>query len=257
MSDEQPDLWIESLFAEERASTSPELPALKDRLRDALRESDAFSPSPPAPPPSDVASPDGGQTAAATDAVASTANFAATPLLALVVGVAAGVAGTVLLQGEGSAPAPSIDAAVPLQAPIDAGTAQDAGDLGVADEPSEPEVDVSREESATRLTPPPRRARPTPEPAPPSSALSDERRLIDRALAARRSGDFQEAMVALMGHERRFPRGALREERDRMVVETLHALGRRNAAVRRALRYLDAYPNGAYRERAQELVDGP
>ena len=88
-----------------------------------------------------------------------------------------------------------------------------------------------------------------------TSDLADERVLIDQALSALRASQAHDAMVALMSHERRFPRGSLAEERDRLSVEALVQLGRRAQAERRAALFMQRYPNSPHRQRVQAMVE--
>jgi len=86
------------------------------------------------------------------------------------------------------------------------------------------------------------------------STLARERALVDRARAALRRDDAHEALVALMGHEREFPAGALAEERDRLSVEALVARGRMEQARARAALFRARHPGSVYRAEIEGLV---
>lgn len=87
------------------------------------------------------------------------------------------------------------------------------------------------------------------------STLAAERALIDQALSALRATNAQNALVALMSHERRFAGGALAEERDRLSVDALVQLGRTDQARRRAQLFEARYPSSAHLQRVRSLVE--
>lgn len=87
------------------------------------------------------------------------------------------------------------------------------------------------------------------------STLATERALIDQALSALRANRGQNALRALMSHERRFAAGALSEERDRLSVEALVQLGRGDQARRRAQLFETRYPSSAHLQRVRSLVE--
>ena len=87
------------------------------------------------------------------------------------------------------------------------------------------------------------------------SRLARERALIDQARAALRADRAHDALVALMGHAREFPAGALAEDRERLAVESLIRTDRRAAARRRAEAFLARYPDSAHRPRIQRFLD--
>ena len=108
---------------------------------------------------------------------------------------------------------------------------------------------------------PPRRAPAAREVAPdPSTALdhstAEERALIDRARSALRRGDSHEALVTLMGHQRRFPSGALAAVRERLIVEALVAAGRNEQARARIDAYVRSHPSGIHRAALERIASG-
>ncbi len=86
------------------------------------------------------------------------------------------------------------------------------------------------------------------------SSLAAERTLIDRAVAALRTGRAQDAMVALMAHERRFAQSSLAEERDLLSIEALVQQGREEQAQRRLQLFERRYPTSPRVARARALL---
>lgn len=80
-----------------------------------------------------------------------------------------------------------------------------------------------------------------------------ERLLLDRARAGMQRGLYSEALVTLMSHARRFPDGALAEERDVLIIESYARSGQTELARRRIAQYRAAYPTGVLRTRVTEL----
>ena len=72
--------------------------------------------------------------------------------------------------------------------------------------------------------------------------VAAEVRLLGEAHAAMRGGDAERALVLLEEHARRYPRGALGEERDAARIAALCALGRVGEARQAANRFLRATP---------------
>ncbi len=66
-----------------------------------------------------------------------------------------------------------------------------------------------------------------------------------------------EALAAAEEHGRRFPGGALSQEREVITISALVALGRRDEAQRRATRFGESYPRSAHRAGIEELVRAP
>lgn len=73
--------------------------------------------------------------------------------------------------------------------------------------------------------------------------LATERALLDRARADLLAGEPAEALAVVGTHARRFPHGALSEERDAMRVEALAAAGRSDDARAAAAKFRAAYPD--------------
>lgn len=109
--------------------------------------------------------------------------------------------------------------------------------------------------SDAAAAPPAHRPAPTAPPPPATGTIHDAERLVlDRARAALQRGLPDEALVALMSHERQFPSGALAEERDVMIIEAYVRAGNADLAQRRIERYRAAYPAGALRARVDQLA---
>lgn len=89
------------------------------------------------------------------------------------------------------------------------------------------------------------------------STLSEEATLLERAqraLAAREPGV---ALETLAEHERRFPRGALAEEREAAKVLALCALGRVNEARALARAFVNASPRSVLVPRVEHSCAAP
>lgn len=76
-----------------------------------------------------------------------------------------------------------------------------------------------------------------------SSDLTRERALLDVARTALGRSDAPSALAACSEHERTFPRGALREEREAIAVQALVVGGLREEARARAARFEKAFPS--------------
>jgi hypothetical protein len=76
--------------------------------------------------------------------------------------------------------------------------------------------------------------------------------LRDARLALRQSPS--RALELTEAHARAFPRGKLTQERELIAISSLVALGRRTAALSRASRFNDAFPQSPYRSQIVELL---
>lgn len=101
---------------------------------------------------------------------------------------------------------------------------------GAETEPAYPRVEraapagAAADRVTTRRTERPATLAPIEVPASDSaSTLREEIALLDRALRAREAGDLARAGATLDEHRARFPSGALRPERERMLAELEHA----------------------------------
>ncbi len=72
--------------------------------------------------------------------------------------------------------------------------------------------------------------------------LAAERSLLEVARTALSRGDFASAMSSLDTHQKKFPKGVLREEREALYVQALARSGRHDEAKARAERFVKAYP---------------
>jgi hypothetical protein len=90
-------------------------------------------------------------------------------------------------------------------------------------------------------------------------SLPEEVRMLSRAEEQLNSGHADEALRTLADHERRFPGGALAEERMAARVQALCALGRLAAARTELARFAEAYPRSPHLDRARRscAVDAP
>lgn len=82
----------------------------------------------------------------------------------------------------------------------------------------------------------------TPAPAPVASGLLEESAALGEARSMLRSGNAEGALTALREMDRRFPGGALAQERTVLTVEALAATGRAQEAASIAKRFIEAHP---------------
>jgi hypothetical protein len=92
-----------------------------------------------------------------------------------------------------------------------------------------------------------------------SDSLNEEVRVLSRAEQQLNAGHADDALKTLAEHERRFPGGALTEERMAARVQCLCALGRTAAAKADLAKLAQAYPRSPYLDRARRFCgfDGP
>ena len=75
-----------------------------------------------------------------------------------------------------------------------------------------------------------------------TSDLTAERSLLDVARTALGRGDFPNALASADAHQKRFPKGALAEEREALAVQALAGAGRNDEARLRAERFARSFP---------------
>ena len=85
------------------------------------------------------------------------------------------------------------------------------------------------------------------------STLSAEAKLLEQARRALRY-DPAQADPWLEQHRRRYPNGALRQERALLEIRLALALGDRERASQKAERFVRETPNGALSRRALEIL---
>lgn len=115
---------------------------------------------------------------------------------------------------------------------------------GTSPAPSEPSATLRPEDlptAATGALAPPRPSASTPR-APGGGDLAAERAVLDVARTALGRGDPAHALASTDEHARRFPRGALAEEREAIAVQALAQSGRAEEARSRALRFKKDHP---------------
>jgi len=86
----------------------------------------------------------------------------------------------------------------------------------------------------------------------PRDGLTEEVALLSRAETELHAGRPAKALVALAEHQRKFPRGALAEERTAARIQALCALGRTDEANAQLRQLLHISPNSALEERARQ-----
>lgn len=98
-------------------------------------------------------------------------------------------------------------------------------------------------------------------PAPRRSAAADasdtdrlELGLLQRVRAAVAAGEFSAALDSIAEHQRRFPAGRLREEREALRIKALAGLGRNDEARRAAERFRERFPRSVLSTRIEETA---
>ena len=195
----------------------------------------------PLPPGAGPATSSGGAvTSPVSSVVGSGKVLAAVALVA-----ALGAGGYGVLRGALAGGKPPVLGAAP-QAPLNRVASQPAEALPP---PSEPVLPASPASSAARLGAELHRAPPAASPASPassSSLLREESLAVLEVRRALRAGDAALALRQLGEMETRFPRAALVQEREALMVEALASSGARALAERRAQAFLRRYPKSPY-----------
>lgn len=205
----------------------------------SMRAALGLDPAPPATPPAPEP--------AVVEPPAKAASFVASHPLAVVGLVAAGlIAGaSIAFRDSGSPPA------------LDSAERRDVPNAAV------PPAQPPRERAAApSIAPPPpvprealpRAASPAPNAKAPSNELGEEMRLIDSARAHVTSGAAKKALSVLAAYDRRFPRGALRQEAAVLRVEALEKSGDEKRAAELAKKFVSEHPNSPHVERVQNLA---
>ena len=216
MSDDDLDPVLAAAFAAERRATAAVVAAAgisRDRLLVAVLAKTAHRPAAPATPP-------------------RRRRWAI---------VAAACAGLSLAYAAGRITAPATTTpAVPPVRVADGGVRPDAP----ADAPSDGPIDAVALDAAA----PAHAAAPRP-PGPDNG----EALLLDQARAALRRHLPADALAALERHQRAFPNGQLREDRDVLLIEVALAQDRRADANESIAAYFEHYPHGSLRTRVEAL----
>jgi hypothetical protein len=87
--------------------------------------------------------------------------------------------------------------------------------------------------------------------------LAEEVALLSRAETELRAGRPAKALLALGEHQRKFPRGALAEERTAARIQALCALGRNEEANAQLRQLQHISPNSAHEQRARQACRDP
>jgi hypothetical protein len=233
MSEHDPDAT--ELLRAGRSAFRPD-PADRDRVYASLSAALGASIPPAGAPPT-------GRTGGGTGASHLPARlyWVAGGLAAIVMG--AGLVVVPHLGARAPAPAPAHRAPDSLPPPVEAPAAAPASSAGVP---------------VTETTPPSRGnglARPAARSSthPPSDSLSEEVRLLSEAEEQLNRGLADDALKTLAEHERRFPTGALAEERMAARVQALCALGRTAEARSDLARLTRVNPRSAHLDRARRI----
>lgn len=270
------DRGLQELLAAEQSRSEGDLSKERSLVKSAVMTAIAITPTPtdgsppeggsPAdggpPPPAPASGPGGGAATAGSAATAGAASTAGLGGALLAKPIVLGLIGLAVGAGGGSAITAAVMSrddghGISIEEPIET----DRDETAVVNPPrSEPalappekqalsmeDVSPSPEEQEVRPATPTSPARstksPVRDPSPAgSTTLGAERVILERARTALARRRPQDALLALMEHERRFPNGAMREERDGLVVRALAASGRRKQARQRADRFRQDHP---------------
>jgi hypothetical protein len=95
-------------------------------------------------------------------------------------------------------------------------------------------------------------------PSPNAATASDAKVEMDllRKAQTELTTDPKGALATCDEHARRFPRGALAQERDVLAIDALVQLGRKTEAASRAAQFVARYPGSAYRARIEAIAAG-
>ncbi|HVJ21001.1 MAG TPA: outer membrane protein assembly factor BamD [Polyangiaceae bacterium] len=169
---------------------------------------------------------------ASTGAVAGS-SFFTTAKLGILLAVAAPVAAGAIYVAKSSPPSPQPTA--PVAAVVTPAPKSEPREEVVDVAPRAEPAEIAKAPSAERSS---ERER--------QSAISEENRLLREARAASRAGDAAGALATLRVLDRRFPGGALVQERELLRVQALRAQGSNAEAEQRARRFLRLYPTSPY-----------
>jgi hypothetical protein len=149
-------------------------------------------------------------------------------------------------------------------APAPAMTEPDAGHAQPAPAPEAPEPPKTNKRKPVVAPVEAPKAEPPPAPVVEQPAAStqtfdvqhaSERQLIDAARVALGKGRSHDALVFLMGHERRFPEGTFVQERELLIIEAMVAEGRGTQAQQRGQAFLARFPHSTHAPRVRSLID--
>jgi hypothetical protein len=118
--------------------------------------------------------------------------------------------------------------------------------------PNEPTPSAAPLPSAVESAAPPAKAQ-APEGARAHASGPSESALLAQAQAALRSNP-QRALALTREHKRRFPSGALAQEREVIAIEALNRIGDGDAARVRAKEFETSYPGSAHRRKVQNAT---
>ncbi len=90
-----------------------------------------------------------------------------------------------------------------------------------------------------------------------ASALAEENRLLLEARSALRSGGGAAALRSLSVLDRRYPRGALLQERELLRIQALRASGSHSEASKLSARFLERWPESPYRATVRPFAESP
>jgi outer membrane protein assembly factor BamD (BamD/ComL family) len=91
-------------------------------------------------------------------------------------------------------------------------------------------------------------------PITPQESYAAELQLLQRAQSEYASQDFDNALVLVAEHGRRFPNGRLAEEREALRVRSLARAGRGDEARRALAAFANRFPHSVFLPRLQEAA---
>lgn len=198
------------------------------------------------PPPSVVEAP---PASAAVKTVAAKTfvgiSLGKTALVSAIVVTFAGTGALTVVRATRPSP-PASSSPLPPPSPI-------ASSLGVPSAPAPVVPEQTPAPSASPVSVKPRATSSPPPGSPEPTDLAAEASLLRRAQDALRSSP-ADALAFTDEHARRFPRGALAQEREVMAIEALTKLGRQGEAEKRAARFVRTYPESTHRARIDTLL---
>ncbi|MBN1605468.1 MAG: hypothetical protein JW940_02490 [Polyangiaceae bacterium] len=164
------------------------------------------------------------------------------------------VGGALVLALRSEAPPAATPAAAPVE-PLLSVSTKPAPVASTKPPPAAPTAETPAAEAPRTSTPTVQRTRSANEPhdaSPPTDSLPQEVSILSRASSALHSGRPAAALTALAEHQRKFPRGALAEERTAARIQALCALGRTTEAQAELARLARVSPNSPLEAHARK-----
>jgi hypothetical protein len=162
--------------------------------------------------------------------------------------VVGGITGAGITRAIAPAPVPQV---VYVDRPVGVVPAKPAKAPDLAPAPSPASESAAERSAATASSP----ALPSPPASSRGNQLAAERGLLDVARTALGRKDGESALAALLQHQQRFPRGALSEERDAMMVQALILQQRFGEAKAQGQAFRKRYPGSVLGPRVKSAIE--